>query len=325
MGAKTMGSQGGGGGQPHTLMTRDGSLYSLTLDQVENHLEKPLGSMNLDELLKTVWTAEASQGMGLSIGKQPGQLSLSSSVHWHPDFTVSRDFSNKTVDEVWKSIQHRCRKTDQMRKDQQRQPTTLGEMTLEDFLAKAAMVSRQPRDGDDLFEVDNNDDFSQQSHWMQYQLSPVEQTQACQQQHQQLAQSISGLMASHTLLQQPIHTGLSPVMDVAYCDTQLAVRMSPTRGTISDTQTLGRKRVAPGEVVEKTVERRQKRMIKNRESAARSRARKQAYTNELENKIAELEEEIERLKKQQAVEKEMQCAPPPEPIVQLRRTNSGPL
>jgi len=46
-------------------------------------------------------------------------------------------------------------------------------------------------------------------------------------------------------------------------------------GGLSDTpQAPGRKRVA-GEIVEKTVERRQKRMIKNRESAARSRARKQ--------------------------------------------------
>ncbi|XP_075105599.1 protein FD-like [Nicotiana tabacum] len=42
-----------------------------------------------------------------------------------------------------------------------------------------------------------------------------------------------------------------------------------------------------------------KRMIKNRESAARSRARKQAYTNELEQKVAHLMEENVRLKKQQ--------------------------
>ncbi|KAH0717161.1 hypothetical protein KY285_013192 [Solanum tuberosum] len=42
-----------------------------------------------------------------------------------------------------------------------------------------------------------------------------------------------------------------------------------------------------------------KRMIKNRESAARSRARKQAYTNELEMEVANLMEENARLKKQQ--------------------------
>ncbi|XP_039690540.1 protein FD [Medicago truncatula] len=46
-------------------------------------------------------------------------------------------------------------------------------------------------------------------------------------------------------------------------------------------------------------ERRNKRMIKNRESAARSRARKQAYTNELEQKVQLLQEENARLRRQQ--------------------------
>ncbi|XP_009138393.1 protein FD [Brassica rapa] len=45
--------------------------------------------------------------------------------------------------------------------------------------------------------------------------------------------------------------------------------------------------------------RRNKRMIKNRESAARSRARKQAYTNELELKVAHLKAENARLMRQQ--------------------------
>ncbi|KAL3634965.1 hypothetical protein CASFOL_022019 [Castilleja foliolosa] len=46
-------------------------------------------------------------------------------------------------------------------------------------------------------------------------------------------------------------------------------------------------------------DRKHKRMIKNRESAARSRARKQAYTNELELEVAHLLEENAKLKKQQ--------------------------
>ncbi|XP_042023607.1 protein FD-like [Salvia splendens] len=46
-------------------------------------------------------------------------------------------------------------------------------------------------------------------------------------------------------------------------------------------------------------DRRHKRMIKNRESAARSRARKQAYTNELELEVAHLLEENAKLRKQQ--------------------------
>ncbi|KAH9614158.1 hypothetical protein KSS87_022730 [Heliosperma pusillum] len=47
------------------------------------------------------------------------------------------------------------------------------------------------------------------------------------------------------------------------------------------------------------VDRRYKRMMKNRESAARSRSRRQAYTSELEREIAELLKENAKLRKQQ--------------------------
>ncbi|KAG7971617.1 hypothetical protein I3843_07G143800 [Carya illinoinensis] len=53
------------------------------------------------------------------------------------------------------------------------------------------------------------------------------------------------------------------------------------------------------ENVEDPIDRRHKRMIKNRESAARSRARKQAYTNELELEVARLQKENARLRRQQ--------------------------
>uniref|UniRef100_J3LHF1 BZIP domain-containing protein n=1 Tax=Oryza brachyantha TaxID=4533 RepID=J3LHF1_ORYBR len=58
-----------------------------------------------------------------------------------------------------------------------------------------------------------------------------------------------------------------------------------------------RGRKAPG--IEKVVERRQRRMIKNRESAARSRQRKQAYMMELEAEVAKLKELNEELQKKQ--------------------------
>ncbi|XWS20919.1 hypothetical protein CRYUN_Cryun30bG0010700 [Craigia yunnanensis] len=50
---------------------------------------------------------------------------------------------------------------------------------------------------------------------------------------------------------------------------------------------------------ENSDDRRHKRMMKNRESAARSRARKQAYTNELELEVAHLREENAKLRRQQ--------------------------
>ncbi|KAJ1286312.1 hypothetical protein BS78_03G343800 [Paspalum vaginatum] len=63
-----------------------------------------------------------------------------------------------------------------------------------------------------------------------------------------------------------------------------------------------RKRESPEEgCTEKTVERRQRRMIKNRESAARSRARKQAYTVELEAELNHLKEENARLRAEETI------------------------
>lgn len=73
---------------------------------------------------------------------------------------------------------------------------------------------------------------------------------------------------------QPMNMVTGAVMDVSFPENQVALT-SPSMGTLSDPQSLGRKRGASEYMIEKTVERRQKRMIKNRESAARSRARKQ--------------------------------------------------
>ncbi|KAJ0252047.1 Basic-leucine zipper domain-containing protein [Hirschfeldia incana] len=87
-----------------------------------------------------------------------------------------------------------------------------------------------------------------------------------------------------------------------------------------------------GAVLEKVIERRQKRMIKNRESAARSRARKQAYTLELEAEVAQLKEQNEELQRKQVEIMEKQKKQLLEPMRQpwgckrqcLRRTLTGP-
>ncbi|KAF9602019.1 hypothetical protein IFM89_024776 [Coptis chinensis] len=100
-------------------------------------------------------------------------------------------------------------------------------------------------------------------------------------------------MHSHPV-PQPLPGVPNSLLDTDCPENQLTIS-SPLIGTLSDTHAPGRKRGASREMIEKTVERRQKRMIKNRESATRS-----PYTNELENKVSRLEEENARLKKQQA-------------------------
>ncbi|XP_047311629.1 ABSCISIC ACID-INSENSITIVE 5-like protein 2 isoform X2 [Impatiens glandulifera] len=318
MGTKRMGSQGDSGSRAvnNTIqdprsqaLTRQGSsLYNLTLDEVQNQLGdlgKPFSSMNLDELLKTVWNAEANQAA--NIGAMDYAAASAASGSLTPSLT--RDLSKKTVDEVWQEIQQEQRNTVSLDRLNERQ-LTLGEITLEDFLVKAGAVAEACLGkGNALLPIGINETIQniqhQQQQWMSYQVPPIHQQQ--QQQQSMIAVYMPG--------QPSQQTAANPMMDASYPESLM--------GTLSDTQTPGRKRGASGDVVvERTVERRQKRMIKNRESAARSRARKQAYTHELENKVSRLEEENEKLKKLK-LENVLACVPLPEPKYQLRRTSSA--
>ncbi|OIV99084.1 hypothetical protein TanjilG_32343 [Lupinus angustifolius] len=324
MGIQTMGSQAGGGGDSNGKrsqvqpLVQQNSMYNLTLDEVQNQLGdlgKPLSSVNLDELLKNVWAVEANQSVALGIEGTPQVNQVELQHQGNPSLTDA--LSKKTVDEVWRNIQQS--KNNNEKKSQERQPT-LGEMTLEDFLVKAGIVaegSSNEKNTSTIAAVDSNvaiQQFPPQGQWMPYP----------QPQYQHPQQSLMGIYMPGQGIAQPLHMRVGASVDaVPFADNQVALP-PPLMGTMSDTQTPGRKRNTPEDIVEKSVERRQKRMIKNRESAARSRARKQAYTNELENKVSRLEEENERLRKQQQLEKMLPCAPRPEPKCQLRRIASAP-
>ncbi|XP_074379036.1 ABSCISIC ACID-INSENSITIVE 5-like protein 2 [Apium graveolens] len=329
MGTQTMGSQGsysgGTGREPRDpkldSLVRQNSLYNLTLDEVQNqlgNLGKPLSSMNLDEFLKSVWSVETNQGLGrVDHGVQNRKLASVSSLSRKSSLTLSRDLSKKTVDEVWKDIQQGQKRPGSTMNARERN-STLGEMTLEDFLVKAGVVSEREKALAPAVGV-NPIALSQQSvslpaAWMNYQIPST---------HQPTQQQ---LMPIVFMPGNPVQPQLSmcsdPILD-SYSKTQMTISPSPLLGTLLDAQTPGRKRIASEGVVEKTVERRQKRMIKNRESAARSRARKQAYTHELENKVQRLEEENEMLKTQKEADKLLPYVPFPEPKYQLRRTSSA--
>lgn len=301
MGTQTMGSHSDQQQQQqHSQflpLSRQASLYSLTLDEVHNQLGglgKPLGSMNLDELLKNVCTGDENDNAAAATSALQHRPSL----------------RHKTVDEVWRDIQQgRDKSNNQDKVVQERQPT-LGEMTLEDFLFKAGIVSQDSAE-DKGIGTDLNIS-TPQAQWLQYQLPSLQQQQQPPQHPQQ--NIIGGFVPMQPL----------PVVPNTILENNYPAISSPLMCTLSDTQTPGRKRGHSGDMIERTVERRQKRMIKNRESAARSRARKQAYTNELENKVSRLEEENARLKREKETEQVLPYTPPPpEPKFQLRRTSSA--
>ncbi|KAM3288947.1 ABSCISIC ACID-INSENSITIVE 5-like protein 2 [Capsicum chacoense] len=323
-----MGSQEGGGGvieaNPNAL-DRQGSLYSLTLDEVRNQLGssgKPLNSMNLDEFVKTVRTIEANQEVG---GNGYGAMQHGASVHHQSSITMTRDLSKKTVDEVWQDIQQGG-KRESVEKRSPEMQLTLGEITLEDFLVKAGVIaeSNQGKRNSGLVSGVNSMALGQQARWPHYQIPAMQQVPEHHHQQQQQQNRQPVFMPGHPI-QQPLPVVANPIMDATNPETKVTMSPAHAVGTLSDTHTMGRKRAAPGDVIENSAERRQKRMIKNRESAARSRARKQAYTHELENKVSRLEEENERLKRQKEIENILPSVPPPEPKYQLRRTSSGPI
>ncbi|CAL9227922.1 unnamed protein product [Arabidopsis halleri] len=161
-------------------LTRQNSVFSLTFDEFQNSwgggIGKDFGSMNMDELLKNIWTAEESHsimgnnttfnngnngntlinggnnnngGLSVGVGEETGGFFTGGSLQRQGSLTLPRTISQKRVDDVWKEL---------MKEDDigngvvnagtggipQRQQT-LGEMTLEEFLVRAGVVREEPQ------------------------------------------------------------------------------------------------------------------------------------------------------------------------------------
>ncbi|EYU25430.1 hypothetical protein MIMGU_mgv1a019627mg [Erythranthe guttata] len=274
------------------------SFYSLTFDELQNTVGnesgKDFGSMNMDELLRSIWSAEENQlnvgstsgGGGGGGGAAPasnGQLEGLGNLHRQGSLILPRTLSHKTVDEVLRDI------SKEIDGGPHRQPT-LGEITLEEFLVRAGVVREDtqlaPTNNNNINvnNINNNDNNvgSFGDLWHPVNRVPVN--------------AASGYGTSNAMVVQGVGAN-----GVAAPAPTPSVSVTPVPYVFN-----GGLRGRRSAAVEKVVERRQKRMIKNRESAARSRARKQAYTTELEEEVAKLKEEQEELQKKQAEILEMQ-------------------
>ncbi|KAG2704501.1 hypothetical protein I3843_05G006800 [Carya illinoinensis] len=130
-------------------LARQPSVYSLTFDEFQNTLGgfgKDFGSMNMDELLKNIWTAEETQAVTASAGAREGNVP-GGNLQRQGSLTLPRTLSQKTVDEVWRDLLIRESSCGGVPDGNgnggsnvpQRQQT-LGEMTLEEFLLRAGVV-----------------------------------------------------------------------------------------------------------------------------------------------------------------------------------------
>ncbi|GFP80700.1 abscisic acid-insensitive 5-like protein 4 [Phtheirospermum japonicum] len=316
-------------------LARQSSIYSLTFDEFQATMGGPgkdFGSMNMEDLLKSIWTAEESQP---TIG---GNLSVpSGNLQRQGSLTLPRTLSQKTVDEVWKDV---LKETIGMNSGLsslgQREPT-LGEMTLEDFLTKAGVVREDvqpsgrpnpngtyfygPSNGNIGFQQPSENNITNTTNNNIVLNSPNLGINSSQPQlHlQPLFPKQATVTFSSPTLSSP--GSKAPIGGMTNGLNSRAVQGGPTgvaKGVVkscTDTPSVSPTPYNFGEVgrgrrsnssLEKVVERRRRRMIKNRESAARSRARKQAYTLELEAEVAKLKEMNEELRKKQEEFMEMQ-------------------
>eukprot|EP00243_Klebsormidium_subtile_P002009 TRINITY_DN1379_c0_g1_i1.p1 TRINITY_DN1379_c0_g1~~TRINITY_DN1379_c0_g1_i1.p1 ORF type:complete len:361 (+),score=87.74 TRINITY_DN1379_c0_g1_i1:65-1147(+) len=323
-------------------LARQQSIYSLTLDEFQNALGhdqgKNFGSMNMTEFLENIWSAEEG---AMAQGKETGGLLRQASLAKQGSINLPRTLTGKTVDEVWRDI-HQSSKP--AAPSQQERQNTFGEMTLEDFLRKAGVVGDEldiatggvlsslgatpPVSSAQNMQSVEAQAKQHQAEWMDYQMKQQQQKH-----HQQMSQLMVQQHSAHPgiphrppplIMKDPPERKpeLSQSDDQSSLDEKGGGLTPHSVGGLGSTSSRrGKKRQMPTlDEQGKTVERKVKRMIKNRESAARSRARKQAYTQDLEEKIARLKEENAMLRKQLGGD----ALPPESPTLpKLRRTRTN--
>ncbi|XP_045802865.1 ABSCISIC ACID-INSENSITIVE 5-like protein 1 [Trifolium pratense] len=251
--------------------SKQNSILSLTIDEFQCKRGKSFGSLNMDEFIASIWSSNDEDTTTQTQKDTKNVATTEQTISQDGNsFSVPTPICKKTVDEVWSEIH---KNTPQFKEENnlQRNETlmkqqTLGELTLEDFLVKAGVVQQS-----------SSYPFQTHSGNVLRNVTPVN-------------------LASY---------GLMPSMGMGFSTQCVSSNGLATYQMLSQNNNLGvqdqvgessnRKRIinGPPDVV---VERRQRRMLKNRESAARSRARRQAYTVELEAELNLLKEENEKLK-----------------------------
>uniref|UniRef100_A0A7N0TET7 BZIP domain-containing protein n=1 Tax=Kalanchoe fedtschenkoi TaxID=63787 RepID=A0A7N0TET7_KALFE len=402
----------GGGVKPDFPIARQSSILGLTFDELQSTfsgLGKDFGSMNMDELLKSIWSAEETQNVTLMAGGAgEGSSAANGGLQKQGSLTLPRTISQKKVDDVWRDLfvenaAQRDGISESVRSLERRQQT-LGEITLEEFLFRAGVVREdEPKPsekmsssngfyGGDLARLNNDvnngitlnfqqpgqatgvppgnriaDNMSTGFATNLASVRPSQHVRVKQQAHLPIFPKQTNLSfaspARHLVGDDP-HMGspvarigaanppnsngmdLSGVMGLRGGNVKVPISPAPVKNADMIAQSnmdssplssspyaytgmRGRKRTA---TLEKAIERRNRRMIKNRESAARSRARKQAYTTELEEEIARLKEANEDMQRKQAEIIEMQKNQMVEKMRQqwggkriyLKRTLTGP-
>ncbi|KAH1094925.1 hypothetical protein GYH30_040292 [Glycine max] len=299
-------------GLQYPPMVRQGSYYSLlTLDdEVQSHYQlgntgKPLHSMNLDELHKNVISADQSgQLLQDPSSDHNNSFILGSNGSLNND-TLSNKTNNDSISESWRKFVLEEQVSRSMDTPLKQQPS-LGE-NLENFLARAGVINVGDHQDHNVNVVIGGDTHhqalmgmdpmvmhSQQEHWLQMQIPAainIHQHQEQQHHHQQMNfGGCQDFSVPKSLFYE------NQVMEIGYSENSAGISSMSPAYSDSKSAVFGKNKYSD-EVLERTIERRQKRMAKNRESAGRSRAKKQEHINRLEKEKCRLQKMNSQLKK----------------------------
>ncbi|PON76816.1 Basic-leucine zipper transcription factor [Parasponia andersonii] len=295
---------------------KQNSIFSLTLDEIQcKSGMRGFGSMNMEEFIANIWSVEENQvPEAISINNNSNINNIATAtLARQGSFSIPIPLCKKTVDEIWFEIhkeESHSHSTDQPREGEgarndsgpQRQQT-LGEMTLEDFLVKAGVVQEtvvqvtksgpSPNSHDQYYyetttmpverHVSKKVDTNKYGIAVNVVASPTGESH-----HFPGNESGSGFAGYDMYGQSSDGNANNSIGSDRVPNVKSPTLTEPSAGK-------SKRRIIDGPL-EVVVERRQRRMIKNRESAARSRARKQAYTVELEVELNQLKDENEKLK-----------------------------
>ncbi|KAJ6395441.1 hypothetical protein OIU77_020649 [Salix suchowensis] len=225
---------------------KEHSLLSLTLDEIQLKRGKNFGSMNMDEFLTNLWSPDHDNQPDRALS--PSLMRYKGKNHRHNKVSNTIDADHEPPDQGHQ---------------------TLGELTLEDFLIKAGVVQEAPAGSSQQKRVKTT----------------LDSNNSCLDMNFGTGHIVMGLgyhTAGNNLSAVNGFTAHQMYPQIKRCNVGEAVSNNADddhenemcQGMMELGAQSNKKRVVDGprEVV---VERRRRRMIKNRESAARSRARKQ--------------------------------------------------
>ncbi|KAE8727660.1 Alpha/beta-hydrolases family protein isoform 1 [Hibiscus syriacus] len=279
-------------------LNKQNSIFSFTFDEIQLQSWKTFGSMNMDDFLANLWNVEENQqvpsqldqtGGGKGIGSQP-----TPSLARQGSFSIPSPLCKRTVDEVWFEIEKEL--------PQQGEANNMVDRVVEESSGRNKPASSRINGPslDANYGMGHVTGSSQQK-----MLAPTQKNNASMDANFGMGHVLGLGFHGHQIVGNnlAIGNGYAAAGYPIFIQSKAIMGESSngpqngngTNSLLNPAAAQNKKRIidGPPEVV---MERRQCRMIQNQESAARSRARKQAYTVELELELNQLKQENAKLK-----------------------------